>query len=187
MIEKSIIKKCLKGDQSAFKKAYNTTLPYVLSIVRRYIYDESMRPDIVQETYIQLFNNLENYNSNKGPFKPYLRMITVNCCLTSLRKKSKSPLIQTLTTVEENSFSSNNTEEKILELSKEEILAFLSDMPQGYKIVFLLYGIDGFSHKEIAEKLNISPETSRSQYSRAKKWLMKKYNNSTTKKSYGIF
>ncbi len=186
MIESITIKKCLKGDQSAFKKAYNDTLPYVLSIVRRYIYEEAYRPDIVQEVYIQLFNNLANYDSKKGEFKPYLRKITVNCCITTIRKKSRKPLIQSLTKVEEDTLS-DQSEEKILSLSREEILQLLSTMPQGYKIIFLLYAIDGFSHKEIAEKLNISPETSRSQYSRARKWLMKNYTNSTIKQSYGIF
>ena len=118
--------------------------------------------------------------------KSFVRIITVNCCLTHLKKQSKKPIIHTLSVVSESAISSEE-ENKLLELSKEDILDLLKDMPQGYKIVFLLCAIDGFSHKEIADQLKITPETSRSQYFRAKKWLIKKFNNSTLIKSYGIF
>jgi RNA polymerase sigma-70 factor (ECF subfamily) len=110
----------------------------------------------------------------------------VNTCLTYLKKESKAPFIHSLDVIEETSISSE-TENKILELTKEDILELLIDMPQGYKIVFLLSAMDGFSHVEISEKLNITPETSRSQFFRAKKWLVKKFNNSTLIQSYGIF
>lgn len=186
MIELATIQKCLKGNQAAYKKAYNESLPYVLSVVSRYIYEPSQRPDVVQSVYIQLFNSLKRYDKEKGSVKSFVRIITVNCCLTHLKKQSKKPIIHTLSVVSESAISSEE-ENKLLELSKEDILDLLKDMPQGYKIVFLLCAIDGFSHKEIADQLKITPETSRSQYFRAKKWLIKKFNNSTLIKSYGIF
>lgn len=161
-------------------------MPYVLSVVSRYIYESSQRPDVVQSVYIQLFSSLKRYNEKRGSVKSFVRIITVNCCLTHLKKQSKKPIIHTLSVVSESAISSEE-ENKLLELSKEDILDLLKDMPQGYKIVFLLCAIDGFSHKEIADQLKITPETSRSQYFRAKKWLIKKFNNSTLIKSYGIF
>ncbi len=186
MIDSITIKKCLKGNQRAFKEAYNDSLPYVLSVVSRYIFDKSARPDVVQNVYINFFNALKKFDSKRGNIKTFLRIITVNTCLTYLKKESKAPFIHSLDVIEETSISSE-TENKILELTKEDILELLIDMPQGYKIVFLLSAMDGFSHVEISEKLNITPETSRSQFFRAKKWLVKKFNNSTLIQSYGIF
>lgn len=186
MIESLTIKKCLKGNQKAFKEAYQDSLPYVLSVVSRYIFDSSARPDVVQNVYINFFNSLKKFDTKRGSIKTFIRIITVNTCLTYLKKESKAPFIHSLDLIEETSIS-RAYESKILELTKEDILALLTDMPQGYKIVFLLSAIDGFSHVEIAEKLSITPETSRSQFFRAKKWLIKKFNNSTLIKSYGIF
>ncbi len=186
MIPSTIIKKCLRGNQLAFKQAYNSSLPYVLSIVSRYIYDQSDRPDVVQDVYIQLFNNLEKFDESRGTIRTFIRIITVNRCITHLKKQSNKPIVQTLSVIDEQHISTKG-ENQLLELSKEDIMVLLQDMPQGYKVVFLLFVFDDFSHKEIAEQLDISPETSRSQYSRAKKWLLKHYADSTIINSYGIF
>ena len=184
MIELITIKKCLRGNQAAFKKAYNDSLPYVLSIVRRYIYDEGSRPDAVQEIYIQLFNNLDKYDPKRGEVKSFVRTVAVNKCISLLRKKSNKPILQSLSVVEENNLA-DDSEQAILSLKKEDILKLLADMPDGYRVIFMLFSIDGYSHKEIAEKLKITSETSRSQYFRAKKWLVKTFNKSSSIKSYG--
>jgi len=186
LIELSTIKKCLKGNQAAYKQAYTDSLPYVLAVVKRYIFDESARPDAVQEVFIKLFNNLKNYDAKRGTVKTYVRTITVNCCISILRKNSSKPIINTLSVVEENQLGDESAE-ALVSLSNEDIMLLLNDMPTGYKVIFMLFAMEGYSHKEIAKQLDITSETSRSQYFRAKKWILNKLNNTSSIKSYGIF
>ena len=124
---------------------------------------------MVQDIYIQIFTNLDKYDERKGPFKPWMRSITVFTILKDLRKNKISftkPLEEVIESAFHSiDFSSSDTEYILNEISK---------LSPGYRAVFNMYAIDGFSHKEIAETLSISVQTSKSQLSRAKNLLRKK-------------
>lgn len=186
MIDKQTLYKCRKGNQAAFRSLYNNSVPYVYSIVKRYIYDQSMVKDLVQEAYAQIFQSLNKYDESKGELKPYLRRITVNVCLLHLRKLKSLPILNSVEAIYEEPYN-DPAQENIQNLNRQDIEAILKDMPIGYRTVFLLHIIDEFDYDEISKMLDISKETVRSQYFRAKKWIANKSIIDLKSSTYGLF
>ena len=186
MVSNQLINKCKKGNQRAYKELYETSVPYVFSIVKRYIFNDVVWKDLVQEVYAKTFSSLSKFDPGKGEFKFYLRKITVNTCLMYMRKHKKTPLFSSLSDVEEPKIN-DFAQDQFLNLSRTDIEGLLVGMPDGYKTVFLLHIIDEFEYDEISEMLNITRETVRSQLFRAKKWIMKKSIIDHKTSSYGLF
>ena len=182
LIDPHVIQLCLAGKPKGHELLYKGSAPYAFSIARRYLENQEDCKDVMQEAYAKTFTNIKQYDAEKGPFKFWFRRIVVNCCL-KLRQKQKAFL-----TVEgdlsEDSIDSSYLES--IQLSREEIKKLLQEMPERYRIVFMLSVIDEFTHKEIAEQLNITSETSRSQLTRAKKWLRKHLEGSKKWEQYGL-
>ena len=183
MIDTIYINQCKNGDASSYKKLYELTSSYVYAIIKTYIRDEEYRKDIMQETYAALFTSIGTFDENKGEFKSWMAKITVYNCISFLRKNSKMKFDYSLSLVEE---IDDNDYVKLHELSKNEINELLINMPLGYKTIFLLSVIDEYTHKEIAELLNITTETSRSQLMRGIQWIKKNISLTTSNKlAYG--
>jgi len=183
VINSETIQKCKSGKHSAYKELYNAFIPYVHSVVSRYINDIEDRKDIIQEIFAKVFVKIDSYDETKGKFKSWIRKITVNECLMFIRSKSK----MSIHVINENFDISDDTFSKLENLTREDIISMLDKMPKRYKLVFMAYIIDGFSHKEIAEKLKITKDTSRSQLTRAKRWIIKNISKENQIKSYGLF
>lgn len=183
MITQEILNKCLRNEQQAYKQCYEACAPYVFTIIKSYVYDASYRRDVMQEVFAQIFKSLKRYNSEKASFKTWISAITVNCCISHLRKKKKLNLIVSLEKIEDK--ESVVDEEALDQLSRAELLKLLEHMPTGYRTVFLLNIIDGYSHKEISKLLNTSAENSRSQLSRALKWARKNISKESLIYIYG--
>jgi len=147
---------------------YDSCIGYVFSVVRRYISNTNDHPDVIQEIFARLFLSIDTFDEKKGEFKFWLRRLTINQCMEYHRKHKKSKFFVSMDQISE---VEGDDGEGITELAREDIKAIIEQMPEGYKQVFLLVIIDDFSHKEVGKMLDISPETSRSQLSRAKKWL----------------
>jgi RNA polymerase sigma factor (sigma-70 family) len=184
MVDKTILKGSIKKNEKACKNLYEQSIPYVYSTVKRYIWDEESIMDVVQDIYINVFRNLEQFDSSRGDFKRRIRKIAINQSLMQIRNNEKSASVITLGS---NERIEPFDEMHVDDLSREEIDNILSEMPKGYKTIFLLIVIDNFSHEEVSEMLNISKETSRSQLSRAKKWLQKYFVSDNNIKVDGIF
>ncbi|MEE9439004.1 MAG: RNA polymerase sigma factor [Saprospiraceae bacterium] len=182
MITNDIIILCKKNQENGHRALYSACVPYVYSVVSRYVKLEYDRKDLVQDVFVQVFLNIKKYNSNIAPFKPWLRRITVTQCLMYLRKTKKFNNLIPISSINENE---NSVEIDLSNLEREGVLRLLEKMPIGYKTVFMLIVIDGYNHKEAGEQLDISKETSRSQLSRAKKWLKKNMDKKTKNKEYG--
>jgi RNA polymerase sigma-70 factor, ECF subfamily len=185
-ITAEIIEGCKLKKQDAFRILYSKTVPYVLSIVRTYILEESYHKDMVQEIYAHLFLQIHLYNTDKGEFKFWMRKLVVNECLRHLRKKGilfgKTEGTEQLET--KISFSDND--QKTQSMNREEIEKMLKEMPKGYRIIFLLIAIDDYSHKEVGAELGITEETSRSQYLRSKQWIKTNIFDKKISKAYGL-
>jgi len=125
----------------------------------------------MQEVYANIFNSLDKYDDSKGSFKNWIARITVNQCITFLRKSKKLSLFVPLN--EKHKEYSSSDDLHLNNFKTEELNDMLKNMPTGYRTVFLLSVIDGYSHKEISKLLGISRETSRSQLSRAITWIRK--------------
>ena len=167
----------MQGNQVACKSLYDQYKSQLFIICLRYAQDRSQAQDFLQDSFIKIFNNLDSYDSNKGAFEFWISRITINVCLAYVRKKTIYPV--SLNSVEETITTDNAV---LSSLSLQEMLKLIQDLPFGYKTVFNMYVIDGFSHREIAQQLKISESTSKSQLAKARKMLQKKILN--TKKMH---
>ena len=164
-----LIDSALKGDQHAFHQLYKMHKHSLFMVCLRYGKDRSTAQDYLQETFISIFKNLTQFNSSKGAFESWAKRIAVNVCLMDIRKNTLYAVnINAAEMVESKDVSA------LSELSLKEMLQHIQQLPTGYRTIFNLYVIDGFSHKEIAEKLNVSVSTSKSQLMKARQILQKK-------------
>jgi len=150
----------------------------MLSVCRQYIKDLHQAEDIMITAFMKVFTNLQHFE-HKGSFEGWIRRIMVNECISFLRVQKKVKFIDDETFFEE---SFNNIESKF---SVEDIQTLIDALPDGYRMIFNLYAIEGFKHREIAEMLGINEGTSKSQLSHARKLLqeqinkLKNYSNGT--------
>lgn len=183
MVSDQLIKQIRKRDNAAFKQAYEQSIRYVYTIVGRYVKNESDHADVIQEVYARVFLSIKSYDSKKGQFKYWLRRIVINQCFEHYRKGKPEISIVSLEGVRP---VDNSLEQRLSQLSTKEIEQFISDMPDGYRQVFMLIVLDEYTHKEVGELMGISPAASRSQLSRAKNWLRKNVFNRNGQGRYAI-
>lgn len=172
MTEEEIIRGCIEERNSCQKVLYDRYSPKMYALCLRYGRNSSEAQDMLQDGFIKVFDNIAQYGS-KGSFEGWIRRIMVNTALNYCRKIEFK---QEVSNVDE--LYKITTESKaIANLSEKEILNAIQSMPDGYRIVFNLYVIEGYTHKEIAEQLNISDNTSRSQLSKARRLMQKLFKN----------
>lgn len=143
----------------------------MLAVCKRYARHSAEAEDIFQEGFIKVFTKLESFNG-EGSFEGWIRRIMVNTALKSVSKKSFQN--ESIGIEDFQQYDSGAAPEIIAKLSADDLLKLVDDLPEGYKIVFNLYAIEGFSHKEIADTLNIQVSTSRSQLVKARRMLQQK-------------
>ena len=162
MKEAELIKACIKNNRTAqnelFRK-YKDTL-YFTSL--KYCRNEADAEDNLHDAFITIFQKLKTYK-NKGSFEGWMKRITIYKAID--KYKTKRPLN---VEIKENLLEDEVIVESEENLSLDQLLALIQDLPDQYRLVFNLYQMDGFSHKEIASLLNISEGTSKSNYHRAK-------------------
>lgn len=166
--ENELIKDCQKGKRKAQKKLYERYAPTMLGLCIRYMKDQYEAEDVLSEAFIKIFANIKQFKF-EGSFEGWIRRIMVNECLSQLRKKRR---LYAQVDIEELN-REPNYEELGDELHAEDLLMLINALPDGYRTIFNLYAIEGYSHKEIAEQLNITVGTSKSQLSRARSLLQK--------------
>lgn len=166
MTENDLIKGCLKRDRTYQQALFQRYAGKMLTVCRRYARHEMEAEDLLQDTFIKVFSNIEKFKQ-KGSFEGWIRRIAVNTSIKNYQKHSFQKERIGLEDYEDETVDP----EAISNLSEEELLTLISELPDGYRVVFNLYAIEGFSHKEIAEQLNIGESTSRSQLVKARKLL----------------
>ncbi len=170
MNEDILVKKCIEGDNRAQKKLFDLFAPKLFGVCLRYMKDHDLAQDTLQDGFVKIFTKLSDYNG-KGSFEGWMRRITVNTCLDQLRKDQK---LKVNTPIDDVSFLVKDNHWIEEELTAKDLLKLVESLPDGYRVVFNMFAIEGYSHKEIAEQLNISENTSKSQFSRAKSHLRRK-------------
>lgn len=169
MASEELIRACQKGSQKAQGELYTLHYKKMYGVCMYYAKDETEAMDFLQDGFFHLFQKIEKY-SFKGSFEGWMRRLFVNLILQSFR--SKKMLYPTgIETIESEIFSSENI---IDEISTKDLLNIIKELSPQYKLVFNLYAIEGYSHKEISAKLNISEGTSKSNLSRARALLKEK-------------
>ena len=184
MIDKNTIEECKQKNQQAFKVLYEACLPYVFVIVKDYTDNPDFKKDLLQEIFAKVFLNLKSFDPKKGEFKPWLRKVAVNQCRMFVRDKLKKFQFDDLESI---SLSKEQHEQiDIGHLDPDLSEQVLAKMPNGYRQVFSLVVLKGYSHDEVGQELGISAEASRSQLSRSKAWLRKYFLNNKTLMSNGF-
>ena len=182
MNDTQLISDCIRHDAKAQKALYESYLPYVLTIVRRFGFMEQDIPDVIQEIFIEVFSCIHKYRSKKGTFKFWLKSIAVHKILNTLRKKKQLTPVD-LEVIDHDGLI---TEIDLKEFDTEYLIKLIAELPDGYRTVFNLFVVDGYSHKEISKMLGINKASSRSQLSRAKQLLKEKLGKLMQSNFYGL-
>jgi len=184
LVDRKVIERCQARQKEAFGELYNASIPYVLHIVRDYIKCDETHKDIVQEIYSKAFLAIDSYSFKKGAFRSWLRKIVVNQFLMHIRDSERKAKIVELSE-EFNHISDERTDTTFNRLDREAAQHMLGLMPTGYRSVFNLVVMNGYSHEEAGEELGISAQTSRSQLARGKKWLRNYLNSNKNLVNHG--
>jgi len=167
--EADLIQGCLKGDSKIQKELYNRFAPKMYAVCLRYANNAENAQDLLQEGFVKIFRNLNRFRG-EGSFEGWIRRIFVNTSIEYYRKKTNVFSI----TERENLMVEDGGLNALDKLAEKDIIKLVQELSPGYRTVFNLYTIEGFSHKEIGVMLGISEGTSKSQLARAKGILKKK-------------
>ncbi len=171
MSDKQIIEGCAKHNRKAQQLLYDKYSRFLLGICLRYASDKAEAEDILQDSFLKIFFNIKEF-SGTGSFIGWLRKVAINTAITHYHKNLKYRYhieIEEYVSVET---GVSSFEEDFF--TSDELFKVLNELPAGYRMVFNLYAIEGYKHKEIAEILGIDTNTSKSQYSRAKASIREK-------------
>ncbi len=172
-----IINDCKQGNHVAQQKLFEYLSPKMMTICLRYLGNREEAEDVCQMSFVKLFKNIQEYNK-EGSFEGWVRRIFVNTSLDQIRKNKKTKYDVSVDDVD---YRIENNDFTLENMAAEDILKLVEQMPTGYRTVFNMFAIEGFSHKEIAVHLEITENTSKSQFKRARGYLM----NSLEKLNYG--
>ena len=161
--ESDLIKGCMDGNRRMQEELYRRFSPRMYAVCLRYAGNAEEAEDILQEGFIKVFKKLDSFRS-EGSFEGWVRRIFVNTAIEHFRRKR---YLMPVTEKEENTIEGKYTS-VLDELGAKDIMALIQELSPGYRTVFNMYVVEGYTHKEIADMLGISEGTSKSQLSRAK-------------------
>jgi RNA polymerase sigma factor (sigma-70 family) len=170
MISESTIEGCLKEDRKAQKRVYETYFPLMLAIVRRYIKDEEEALDVLNQGFIKIFKKIEQYHVGNS-FEGWCKRIIINTALDHLRSNKRYKDIFSFEAIMPTYQVYNDG---LNNMSMQELMTIIDSVSPVSKVVFNMFVIDGYSHKEISQNLNISVGTSKWHLSSARKQIQAK-------------
>jgi len=162
-----IIEGCTKNDAQSQRKLFVHFAPYMMTVCRRYTQHTAEAEDILQEAFINVFRNFQSFAAQKGNIEQWIRRFVVNKAIEYWRKNQRNPFVSTEKMPEEPIFAA----EIDLQMDAEELLSLIATLPERSRIVFNLYAIEGYSHKEIAKMVNITEGSSRTYLTRARQQM----------------
>lgn len=172
MNEQQLIEGCKKGDRLAQKELYELHSRKMMGVCLRYVSDRETARDLLQDGFVKVFTSMGSY-SGMGSFEGWMRKIFVNCALEYLRK---SDVLRDSTDLDSTAELMHPDSSAVSDLSAAELMNLVKELPAGFRTVFNMFAIEGYSHKEISEMLDITESTSRSQFTRAKQLLQRRIN-----------
>lgn len=172
MTEQELILGCKRESRSCQQTVFRMYSGKMLALAMRYSRHQMEAEDIVQEAFIRVFNNIQSFEF-KGSFEGWIKRIVIN---TALKNFSRKSFTNEQIGIEQDFDAPIDAPADQL-MGVQEILDMINELPDGYRVVFNLYAIEGYSHKEIAEMLGIQESTSRSQLVKARKMLQQKLAN----------
>ncbi len=175
--EKKLIECCLKSNRSAQRQLYEKYAQEMINVCIRYCDNRQLAEEVLQEGFLKVFKNLHQLKDHRK-LRAWIKKIMVNSSLMKIRKKEKLVFYDDESLLDMQ--KQEAFEDDSFEFTKKDLVQAINEMPKGYNIIFNLYAVDDFSHKQIATMLNISENTSKSQLSRARNYLKSKLNKIKT-------
>jgi RNA polymerase sigma factor (sigma-70 family) len=167
MTEELMLQGCLQNVATAQEALYNRFSPRMLGVCYRFARNREDAEDMLQEGFIKVFTQIHQFR-NQGALEGWIRRIIVHTCINILKKNKK--FADSVDIIHANSIYLNENNIPSI-MQAKQVVECIRLLPMGYRTVLNLYAIEGFSHKEIADMLDIEESTSRSQYTRAKSML----------------
>jgi len=165
--EKQLIDNCLQGDRNAQRTLYELYSGKMMGLCLRYCRDKETAKDLLHDGFVKIYTHLEKFEG-KGSFEGWIRRIMVNTALEYLRKKNDEGYSQDI----EEAFTLTSDDHGAMEkMQADELLKLIQQLPDAYRMTFNLFVIEGFSHREIAESMNITESSSRVYLTRAKQMI----------------
>lgn len=167
MDDTTLVEECVKGNARAQRMLFDKFAKKMLGVCLRYAKDMEQAEDVLQDGFVKVFFKLRDFK-NEGSLEGWIRRIMVNTALDQIRKNGK---LLGDTSIDDVGYKIENNDMIFENLVAEDLMKLVQAMPDGYKVVFNMFAIEGYSHSEIADTLGISENTSKSQYSRARAYL----------------
>lgn len=168
--EQTLIDLCKKGDRKAQRAIYDKLAPRMFPLCLRYVCDRNLAEDLLQDGFVTSFSKIGSYKGN-GSFDGWARKIFVTTALMYLRRNDA---IRQSDDIEYARHLSSESSDQLQDIGYKELMKLIASLPTGFRTVFNLNVIEGYSHKEIGDMLGISEVTSRTQLSRARVILQDK-------------
>lgn len=167
MEDAALVTECVQGNPRAQRALFERFAPKMMAVCLRYSKDREQAEDVLQDGFVKVFMKLSDFKS-EGSLEGWIRRVMVNTALDQLRKNGK--LLGDIST-DDVAYKLEHNDPIEENLMAEDLMKLVLAMPEGYKVVFNMFAIEGYSHAEIAATLGITESTSKSQYSRAKAYL----------------
>ncbi|BDD09560.1 DNA-directed RNA polymerase sigma-70 factor [Fulvitalea axinellae] len=167
--DEELIRKCIEGDSEAQYTLYSKYAQNMYGVALRYARSEQEAEDVLQEAFIKIFQKMDTFQGN-STIGAWIKRIVVNTALNSRRGKLYASPMEDVSDLNYN----DDRDWVLSDFQYEELLGMVRELPAGCQAVFNLYAIEGYNHKEIAEMMEVSEGTSKSQLARAKKLLREK-------------
>jgi RNA polymerase sigma-70 factor (ECF subfamily) len=184
--EEIILKGCREGKRVAQKQLYEKYVSSMLAICLRYSKSRDEAEDLIQEGFLKIFQNINTYRKH-GSLEGWIKRIMINHALNQYKKNRKIPFAEDVDAINENEILSRDEEvENIEPVPAETLLAMIQSLPEGYRMVFNLYVFEKYSHRDIAEAMNFSENTSKTQLMKARRQLQGKISEYTNMKEKAL-
>jgi len=183
VIDEQIVKDCIAGKRQAQRLLFDTFAPIMLGVCIRYCHDRDEAEDILQEAFIKVFKNLHSFRG-EGSLAGWIKRVIVNHAINYIHKRNRIARPERIDDIRETDIIDMN---EVVELPDEYnpalLLKLIQELPSGYRTVFNLHIFEDYGHKEIAEILGISENTSKTQLFKARRWLKNKIEETKQKKN----
>lgn len=167
MDDLTLVNECAKGNSKAQRALFDKFAPKMMAVCQRYLRNSQEAEDVLQDGFVKVFQKIVDFKM-EGSLEGWIRRIVVNTALDTIRKNKK--LLDDVQ-IEEVQYKVPFTDHQFDGMDLAQLMKLIDEMPDGYRIVFNMFAIEGYSHKEIADTLGVTENTSKSQYSRARAFL----------------
>jgi RNA polymerase sigma factor (sigma-70 family) len=175
--EELIIEGCIAGKRNEQCLLYKKFAPVMMGVCLRYSQNREEAEDILQEGFLKVFQNINTFRK-EGSLEGWIKRIMINHALNQFRKNRRNPFLEDIEEINETEILDHDeTSRSVDPVPEATLISLIQSLPQGYRVVFNLYVMEENSHKEIAEVLNISENTSKTQLMKARRLLRKKLLN----------